>query len=82
MLTITAKIKLELYIYNLKNQGIYMGEINSLRQGTGDKLLLYQRSTGIITKLSLRWFADESPETHFGGQQSFLVNKSGDKRVL
>lgn len=24
MLTITAKIKLDLYIYNLKNQGIYM----------------------------------------------------------
>lgn len=40
MLTITAKIKSELYIYNLKNQGIHMGEMNSLRQGTGDKLLL------------------------------------------
>ena len=40
MLTITEKIELDLYIYNLKNQGIYMGEINSLRQGTRVKLLL------------------------------------------
>lgn len=40
MLTITEKTELDLYIYNLRNQGIHMGEINSPRQGTRDKLLL------------------------------------------
>lgn len=40
MPTVTEKIELDLYTYNLKNQGIYMGEINSLRQGTRDKQLL------------------------------------------
>jgi hypothetical protein len=36
----------------------------------------------IIRKLQMNWIAGESPESHYGGQQNFLVSKSGVEGVL